>query len=41
MRIYKVVNYFSNGIQNLNNNQEFYDIYWKSVNDYEKKSVKK
>ncbi|MCG7282017.1 hypothetical protein MHJ94_12030 [Chryseobacterium taklimakanense] len=37
----KVVNYFSNGIQNLNNNQEFYDIYWKSVNDYEKKSVKK
>src|SRR5690606_2652463 len=37
----KIVNYFSKGIQNLNNKKEFYDIYWKSVNDYEKKTVKK
>ena len=37
----KVVKYFSNGIQNLNNKEEFYDVYWKSVNDYEKKSANK
>ena len=37
----KIVNYFSKGIQNLNNKKEFYDIYWKSVNDYEKKTGKK
>ena len=37
----KIVHYFSNSIQNLNDNKNFYDVYWKSVNEFEKKSTKK
>ena len=37
----KIVHYFSNSIQNLNDNENFYDVYWKSVNEFEKKSSKK
>ena len=37
----KIISYFSKGIQNLNDKKDFYDDYWKSINEYEKKSTKK
>lgn len=30
----KVINYFAEGIQNLSKNEDFYKIYWNSVNKY-------
>lgn len=33
----KVIEYFSNGIKNLNNNDDFYTLYWQSVNSYSPK----
>ena len=30
----KIIEYFSNGIKELNENQDFYAIYWQSVNSY-------
>jgi len=37
----KIINYFSKGIQNLNDNDEFYGVYSKSLNEYKKTSTKK
>ena len=30
----KIIEYFSNGIQNLSNGKDFYKVYWQSVNSY-------
>lgn len=37
----KILQYFSNSIENLSDNKNFYEVYWKSISDYEKKSSKK
>jgi hypothetical protein len=34
----KIIEYFSNGIKGLNEDQDFYDVYWKSVNSYTAKN---
>ena len=31
----KIINYFAEGIKNLSKNEDFYKIYWNSVNKYE------
>ena len=37
----RIINFFSNSIKNLNDKNDFYDIYWTSVNEYIKKTQKK
>lgn len=37
----RIIDFFSSSIKNLNNKNDFYDIYWKSVNEFDKKEQKK
>lgn len=37
----KIVDFFSNNIRTLSDSKNFYDVYWASVKEYEKKSSQK